>query len=170
MTRKQIIITLFSITAFILILVSLGVFEEELKETDYSEVVQFMEDMKNKEEVEIDVVTYYSDKASLENSVLKQPNGWIIYRLKARYDKVTNQSWIDVTPDLSRFKNVEKISGDLITSHQQCGYINHNTDENKGKVGYMLTECFHKWEYDVKPSGFEGYRINYTILLILGLK
>ncbi|UNK31342.1 hypothetical protein MNO09_17835 [Bacillus sp. N5-665] len=58
MTRKQIIITLFSITAFILILVSLGVFEEELKETDYSEVVQFMEDMKNKEEVEIDVVTY----------------------------------------------------------------------------------------------------------------
>lgn len=98
MTRKQIIITLFSITAFILILVSLGVFEEELKETDYSEVVQFMEDMKNKEEVEIDVVTYYSDKASLENSVLKQPNGWIIYRLKARYDKVTNQSWIDVTP------------------------------------------------------------------------
>lgn len=39
MTRKQIIITLFSITASILILVSLGVFEEELKETDYSEVV-----------------------------------------------------------------------------------------------------------------------------------
>ncbi|MCQ6547443.1 hypothetical protein NPX94_30335, partial [Bacillus wiedmannii] len=61
-----------------------------------------------------------------------------------------NQSRIDETPDLSRFKNGEKISGDLITSHQQCGYINHNTDENKVKVGYMITECFHKREYDEK--------------------
>lgn|GEM_PF-4339240 len=84
--------------------------------------------MKNKKEVEIDVVTYYSGKVSLENRAPKQPNGWIIYHLKARYDKVTNQSWIDVALVFSRFKNVEKISVDLITSYQQCSYINHNID------------------------------------------
>ncbi|KFN03159.1 hypothetical protein [Bacillus clarus] len=131
MTKKRIIITLFSITAFILLLISLGVFEEELQETDYSEIVQFMEDMKNKKEVEIDVVTHYSVRVSLESNNSDQPKGWIIYHLKARYDKKTDQSWIDVTPDLSRFENAQVAPRDIITSQQQCGYINHNTDEKK---------------------------------------
>ncbi|PFD34733.1 hypothetical protein CN285_24975 [Bacillus cereus] len=91
-TRKWIIITLFSIAAFILLLVYLGAFDEELKSTDYREIAQFMEVSKGRKEIEIDVVTQYFSKGSLASDASEQPRGWIIYHLKARYDKEMNQS------------------------------------------------------------------------------
>lgn len=57
--------------------------------------------------------------------------------LTARYDKISDQYWIDVTS-----KNDE---GEIPT--QQCSYI----EKDKESQNYKLMECTHKWEYVLYP-------------------
>jgi len=139
-----------SVIAIILILENRNTFEEEVKSADHNEIVQFMEDMKKGKEGEITVARqYYGGKSSLANDASEESKGWLIYHLKSRYDEKTKASWIEVTPDLSRFKQSKDKPIDIITSHQQCGYIKYKEDLERGTGQYMLTECTHKWEYEL---------------------
>ena len=104
-----------------------------------------MEDMKKGKKGEFTVARQQDGgKASLASDAPEGPKGWLIYHLKSRYDEKTKESWIEVTPDLSRFKQSKDKPIDIITSHQQCGYI-----KDKGTGQYMLTECTHRWEYEL---------------------
>lgn len=60
-------------------------------------------------------------------------------RLAVRYNKLANDSWIDVMND----NNLGVIP------RQQCSRIVRNEESDY----YMLEECTHKWEYRLYPLG-----------------
>jgi len=115
----------------------------------------FIQNSKNHKEDEIRIVRNYGDKSygiskdkeeELEREGLQLPEGSVTYTLKYRYDKKSKQGWIEVKTDATNFKQSTTYSTSLADS-QQCGYI--RKDSERGY--YMLTECFHQWEYELFP-------------------
>ncbi|HEK9100815.1 hypothetical protein KFD70_23390 [Bacillus pfraonensis] len=150
MTKKWVIIGIIVSVIAILFLVNRSVFEEGVKDADIHEIVQFMEDMKNGKEGEITVARqYFGGKASLASDAPKEAEGWLIYHLKSHYDEKTKESWIEVIPDLSRFKQSPDLPIEIITSPEQCSYISYKRDLERDTGKYMLTECTHRWEYEL---------------------
>lgn len=74
---------------------------------------------------------------------------WLIFHLKSRYDEKTKESWVEVILDLSCFKQSPDNPIDIITAPQQYGYINYKQDLERDTEQYMLTECTHRWEYEL---------------------
>lgn len=125
------------------------------KLTNVSNLETFIQNSKNHKEDEIRIVRNYGDKSygitkdkeeELEKQGLQLPEGKVIYTLKYRYDMKAKQGWIEVKTDATNFKQSTTYSTSVADS-QQCGYI--RTDDKRGY--YMLTECFHEWEYELFP-------------------
>ncbi|MED4452070.1 hypothetical protein [Metabacillus fastidiosus] len=166
MTKKMVIISSIMLVivsmSVIVIIVALPIIqsfidynavEEEVKSANRDEIQQFMGDMEKGIEKEITVARrFYGGRSSLASNAPEEPKGWVIYHLKSVYDEAAKESWIEVTPDLSRFKQSKDEPIDVITSRQQCGYISLKKDpeyiDDPGT--FMLTECFHRWEYELK--------------------
>ncbi|EMA6342599.1 hypothetical protein ACH0R4_RS19390 [Bacillus cytotoxicus] len=151
MSKIWIIIGIVASIIGILFLVNLNIFEEEeIKGADIHKIVQFMEDMKQGKYGEITVVhRYYGGKSYLASNALKEADSLVIYHLKAQYDKKTKESWIEVIPDLSQFKQSADNPVNVISSPEQCGYIYYKQDLERDTGQYMLTECRHRWEYEL---------------------
>ncbi|QQP10474.1 hypothetical protein FJQ98_14395 [Lysinibacillus agricola] len=119
---------------------------------------KFMEDAKNGKEAEIRVIRHYGE-LSYDNGQGKfkgyddseknneQATGKIIYDLKAVHDENAGEKWIEVHSNMDDFEQSEDYPETMIDS-QQCAYI--RIDEEIG--AYMLTECFHAWEYSLLPK------------------
>lgn len=76
----------------------------------------------------------------------KVPEGKVIYDLTYRYDKQAKQGWIEVKSDTSQFKESTEYPA-TIAENQQCSRI----DKDSERGYYLLTECFHRWDYELFP-------------------
>ncbi|MGZ9816210.1 hypothetical protein ACXM0N_09805 [Peribacillus simplex] len=74
----------------------------------------------------------------------EKPKGTILYDIKSGYDEQAKEGWLEVRPDYSYYTASEN---EQEMQPQQCGSI--VKDEERGY--YMLTECFHAWEYELIP-------------------
>lgn len=74
--------------------------------------------------------------------------GVVIYKLKSRYDEYANQSWIDVSPDVSYYAPTEEDAQNVFNMPQQCSYLSINKETGL----YALYECFTHWEYPLLPA------------------
>ncbi|MEC1718690.1 hypothetical protein [Schinkia azotoformans] len=81
-----------------------------------------------------DIENFIDKAASKTNGKSITING---NQLETRYDKLSGQSWIDVTSD----------NDEGTIPRQQCSRIVRNEELRH----YMLEECTHKWEYPLYP-------------------
>lgn len=125
------------------------------KLSNVSKLETFMQNSKKHKKDEIRVVRNYGDKSygiteakeeELKRQGLQLPKGKVVYTLNYRYDKEAKEGWIDVKTDATNFKQSTTYSTSFADS-QQCGYI--RKDAERGY--YILTECFHQWEYELFP-------------------
>lgn len=74
--------------------------------------------------------------------------GAIIYDLESRYDKNADQGWIEVTPNMTYYRPLEKDFYDVFNqAPQQCGDLSKDVEEGF----YKLHECRTNWEYRLLP-------------------
>ncbi|MFI8496855.1 hypothetical protein ACIGC1_29200 [Peribacillus butanolivorans] len=103
-------------------------------------IQEFNEGKEGKVEVSVNVESTLPDPSDKHRGV-------IIYDLTSKYDEKAKEGWIEVVPILTRFKQSQDNPISVMESREQCGSINR--DEERGY--YMLTECFHRWGYDLIP-------------------
>ena len=115
------------------------------------ELERFIQNVRNGKEDKVRIVRNYGedsyDSSAMNDVSYESAEGTIIYDLMFVYDKPAGEGWIEVNPNLSHFKQSKNNRISTITESQQCGYIT----KNKERGYYLLTECFHAWEYELCP-------------------
>ncbi|MCK2000340.1 hypothetical protein MZM54_02915 [[Brevibacterium] frigoritolerans] len=111
------------------------------------ELEQFIKDFKEGKESKVtitfNVVGTFSDRDPFDEVPNDKPEGVIVYHLTSKYDEKAKERWIEVEPELSDFKQSQDNPITVVEDRQQCGSI---TKDEESRY-YMLTECFHRWEY-----------------------
>jgi len=114
-------------------------------------IEDFMEKAENNEPAEITIEREYEDFIHNAEIYYKEypdtPKGRIIYHLSYVYDESAQEGWINVRADVSQLDKPENALSSTLTDSQQCGYITKDLERRS----YMLTECFHAWEYLLAP-------------------
>lgn len=115
------------------------------------ELEQFIKDFNEQKESKVtitfNVVGTFPDRDPFDEVLTDRPEGVIVYHLTSKYDEKAKEGWLEVEPELSGFKQSQDNPITVVEDRQQCGSITR--DEESGY--YMLTECFHRWGYDLIP-------------------